>query len=1048
MTDADRRQRIDDLCHAALDQEAQQRSAFLAAACDDDKALRLEVETLLAFAQTAERFLATPIADVAAEIFDDDRASLVGRQIGAYSILSLLGAGGMGEVYRARDTKLGRDVAIKVVQDRFLAIPGRLARFELEARVLATLNHPHIAAIYGLEEADGVRGLVLELVEGPTLGEHLTSGALPVQESLDLARQIAEALEAAHEKGIIHRDLKPANIKITPTGTIKVLDFGLAKVFATEESRQDVSQTPPIAVDHSREGVIAGTTAYMSPEQARGKTVDKRTDIWAFGCVFYEMLTGRPPFEGETSSDTVAAILEHEPDWSGLPAQTPPTIQRLIERCLEKDPKRRWRDIGDAALEIESALDAVVTAGAGTSKDASTDHQKAAVRQARGAWWAIDPIRRRRRLLATGVIALVLGGAVGLMFMNAKRTFALTDRDTLLVADFRNTTGDTVFDGALKQALSIDLEQSPFLSIVSREDVRNTLRLMTKSPDEHVVGDVAREACQRLGAQAMIEGSIARVGSHYAIGLDALDCQSAKTVASEQAVAARREEVLTVLSTVASTMRHNLGESLPTIQRFDVPIDQATTSSLEALKAFSAAEEVRGRSSAGAVPFYTRAIEIDPNFALAYTRLSAVYGSLGEISEMQRTSEEAYARRDRASERERFYIDGRHCAASADPDCFINVNELWKRTYPRDGRLDALLSGVYWSRGECDQTLANSLGGLQIDPGYSEPYLYLAQAYLCLGKPTDARQTLERAISRHLESPAVYLGLLIVAFHERDENGIARVRQWATGRPEEAVFAAFESDEAAFSGRMRVSRQARMRAERVPAAHLNDRLKFFRALGAVYEAARGDFGRARTITRAMTAQSPNSSVIPVLLAAAVLSHDFDQADALVRQTERQAKVPALGPLGSLARVLRDLDGGDRSAVDRLPPAMPTDVTSPHLASPAESLAAAAYLRGLVYLHAQDGVKAAAEFQRMLEKPSWGWPLRPLAYVQQARAYALSGDQVKARKAYEDFFALWKDADPDIPILQEAKAEYARLTALPQHRRWQSASGVGAKRHRG
>jgi Tol biopolymer transport system component len=401
MMDSERRQRIEDVCHAALDQPAHERPAFVAVACKDDDALRQDVETLLTHAQAAEGFLATPITVVAAEIFADDRASLVGREIGGHRILSLLGAGGMGEVYRARDTKLGRDVAIKVVPDALLSIPGRLARFELEARVLATLNHPHIAAIYGSEQAGGVRGLVLELVEGPTLAERLAAGPLPVAEALDLARQIADALEGAHEKGIIHRDLKPANIKVTPAGTIKVLDFGLAKVFATDDAGNEASPTPQIAVDPSREGVIAGTTAYMSPEQARGKPVDKRTDIWAFGCVLYQMLTGRPAFGRDTASDTIAAILEHEPDWGILPAQTPPIIRRLIQRCLEKDPKQRLRDIGDARLEIKEALQIIAAPGTGTPRQASAADQKAPARPTRLAWWTAAA--------AAGLLAIGIG---------------------------------------------------------------------------------------------------------------------------------------------------------------------------------------------------------------------------------------------------------------------------------------------------------------------------------------------------------------------------------------------------------------------------------------------------------------------------------------------------------------------------------------------------------------------------------------------------------------------------------------------------------------
>ncbi len=399
MTDLERRRRVEDLCDAALVRDARERAAFVAVACGHDEALRHEVEALLAHAQTAEHFLEAPIGELAAQILaDDHRASLVGRQIGSHQILSLLGTGGMGDVYRARDTRLGRDVAIKVVASAFLSDPERLARFEREARVLATLNHPHIGAIYGLEEAEGVRGLLLELVEGQTLAERLASGPLLIQEALSIARQIAEALEAAHEKGIIHRDLKPANIKITPDGTVKVLDFGLAKVFAKEGSEDDLLAKPSITIEETREGVIAGTAAYMSPEQARGKAVDKRTDIWAFGCVLYEMLTDRPPFRGETVSDIIASILEREPDWSALPAQTTVGIRRLLQRCLEKDPKRRLRDIGDARLEIEEAPGLVVSSSRAAAEPASD--RRTPARPGRLAWWA-----------AVGVGLLLIAGA-------------------------------------------------------------------------------------------------------------------------------------------------------------------------------------------------------------------------------------------------------------------------------------------------------------------------------------------------------------------------------------------------------------------------------------------------------------------------------------------------------------------------------------------------------------------------------------------------------------------------------------------------------------
>ena len=401
MTDLNRRRRIEALCDAALDRDAHARAAFVAVACGSDDGLRKEVEALLAHAQTAEVFLGTPLGAVAAHVLAHHHGTLlVGRQFGSYTILSLLGAGGMGEVYRARDTKLGRDVAIKVVADVFLSDPARLARLEGEARVLATLNHPRIGAIYGLEETDGIRGLVLELVEGSTLAERLASGPLRIKEALTVARQIAEALEAAHEQGIVHRDLKPANIKVTPDDSVKVLDFGLAKVFASESIGRDALQTPPTTVDDTREGVIAGTVAYMSPEQARGRTVDKRTDIWAFGAVVYEMLTARRAFSGDSVSDTIAAILEHEPDWSALPEQTPVSIRRLLQRCLEKDPKRRVRDVGDARLEIEEAIGVLVSSSGAAAAPRSGDRLMPAARPRRLGWWAV----------ATAVV-LVIGAA-------------------------------------------------------------------------------------------------------------------------------------------------------------------------------------------------------------------------------------------------------------------------------------------------------------------------------------------------------------------------------------------------------------------------------------------------------------------------------------------------------------------------------------------------------------------------------------------------------------------------------------------------------------
>ena len=361
----ERWKQVEALYHEARARAPAERAAFLAAACPDDEALRLNVASLLGESASDDGFLDGPVlvAPPGAEISAAPGA-MVGRSLAGYELLALLGAGGMGEVYRARDDRLGRDVAIKILPAAFTRHPERLARFEREARMLAALNHPNICTIHGFEDAAGVRLLILELVEGATLADAIAlaararpeGGAMPLPHVRRVARQIAEALEVAHDKGIVHRDLKPANIKITPDGAVKVLDFGLAKAVDGDRVSPNLSSAPDEA--GPRPGAVVGTAAYMSPEQARGQPVDKRTDIWAFGCVLYEMLTGRVAFAGETISDSVAKILEREPDWSVLPADTPMAIRRLLLRCLTKDPKQRLRDIGDVRIELDALDDA------------------------------------------------------------------------------------------------------------------------------------------------------------------------------------------------------------------------------------------------------------------------------------------------------------------------------------------------------------------------------------------------------------------------------------------------------------------------------------------------------------------------------------------------------------------------------------------------------------------------------------------------------------------------------------------------------------------
>jgi serine/threonine protein kinase/tetratricopeptide (TPR) repeat protein len=948
---------------------------------------------------------------------------LTGRLVSHYRILQKVGGGGMGVVYLGEDVRLGRRVALKFLPTGFSRDLHALSRFKREARAASSLNHPNICTIHDIGEDEGRHFIVMELLDGKTLRDLIGDRPLPNDQLLDLGIEIADALVAAHAQGIIHRDMKPANIFVTTRGHAKILDFGLAKLAprpaALSQPGSNVATMDGLEEPLTTPGAPVGTVAYMSPEQVRGEDLDARSDIFSFGLVLYEMATGRRAFAGSTSGTIFDCILNRMPTAPiRINPDVPADLELVIHKALEKNRTLRYQTAADLEADLRR-LRRDLTART-TSPDTIARLLLSAPPSSTAA---ASPLRRpgRLSLLAGSVLAAAAVAAI-IAVVYAKRVPALTDRDRLLVADFVNTTGDSVFDGTLKQALSIHLEQSPFLSVVSREEVRDTLRLMTKSPDERLVDDVARDACQRLGAKAMIEGSIAPVGSHYAIGLESLDCQSGKTVAAEQAEAVSREQVLSTLSAAVSSLRRKLGESLATLEQYDAPIPQATTASLDALKAFSIGEDIRGRTGElDAVPFYKRAIELDPDFATAYARLSTVFGNVGEVAESRRNLDAAYARRDRVSERERFYIDGRHCLFSSESGCYRNVHEMWKRRYPRDPMPYTNLSVSFYNQGMCEQALENAVEAVRLAPAHAIGQTSLARAYLCLGRSAEARRTIEQAIARHLENPFMYLTLFFAAFLERDDRAMGTARQWFRNRPEESLFVEHESEAAAFDGQMQRSRELRVRAEQL-ADRSKERVLSIRARGVLYEAAQGDVNRTRAIVKSIAAESPPAAAIVLLRAAAVLSRDYQTADALVRERARSADSGPPGLLERLVDVLRDIDMGNGSAMDRLPPATSGELSPNQRFSPV-------YIHGLIYLHAGDGSKAAAEFQRILDhrgvQPTS--PLYPLAHVQQARAYVLSGDQPKARKAYQDFLALWKTADADIPILREARAEYARLT---------------------
>ncbi len=1063
--ESDRWQQVKELYLAASEREESERHLFVAKACGQDDELRAEVESLLACEAESEDFIESPAMEVAAKSLAEDwtrrdsfselNFSTFGKNSSRYRILEKLDAGGMGVVYKAEDTKLNRLVALKFlspVSPDFSSgntlLPGvqydrsTLERTLREARASSALEHPNICTVHEVDQYEGHPFIVMPFLTGRTLKHEIGVKPLSVERLLDLGIQIADGLDAAHAAGIIHRDIKSSNIFVTDRGEAKILDFGLAKL-ASRGPLTEVS--PPISGDdvpadrasdsaRSRTGRLLGTTFYMSPEQILGKELDARTDLFSFGVVLYEMATARLPFDGETAAAISGSILEDTPDSpAAYNPELPEELSSIIDKALNKDRELRYL----TAAQLRDDL----------------THMRMVL--AEHAIYASRVRKRSPLALAALTVILVAVSLAGYFHYRARRSAPFTEQDTLVLADFSNTTGETIFDGTLKQALRVQLEQSPFLNVLSDEKARQALGYMGRPLDTKLTSNVVQEVCLRTGSKVYVDGSISSLGNHYLVLLQAVNCQTGEAVGNQEAEAENREKILRALGDAATKLRSRLGESLVTIQKYDTPVE-ATTTSLDALQAYSLGVTAKGLEGDNrGIPFFMRAIDLDPNFAMAYAQLGTSYFNTNQLYRGRSAIKQAYKLREQVSKREKLYIESHYYdLVTGESDKAIEVYTLWQKIYPHDVDPYTNLAAIYQNLGQHDKCLSEGLEALRLDhDGLS--YAAIVGAYINLNQFDKASEVLNEANTRKVED-ASFLGLRYqLAFVQSAPAEREHQAALAAGQPgTEGWLLALQGDTEAYYGRLSKAREYTQRAIASGRYADDEATLAYVAVGALREAEFGNRQLARKLANTTVAHDPGEQVLFLGALALARAGERQRALAVVRDLNQHfPKDTVLNEywLPTIRAAVELNRRNPQEAIEDLEPSRPYELAAPQL--PTNMLLYPIYLRGEAYLAAGLPDKALVEFQKILDHPGLvgNYLLGSLAHLEMGRAYAMeagipvvpivrrAGTEparsqtpprpdalAKARSAYQDFFAIWKDADVGISILKQAKSEYEKL----------------------